>query len=156
MKTFKQLRESHEGKFEADNGDAWWIVGAIINDKDEVVTELYDFDEETWNSLSEEEKSWFDDINEEEYEIVEGDLDERFKGMTKTQTRLRQLNRDKSKHKNRADKLRARIKYKKGGNRIKRKKYIKLRQRRDGSKIKSKFKARGGVKGISHSKFTKK
>jgi hypothetical protein len=133
--------------------------------------ETWEFTEEEWNKLTEEEQAEMEEASNggavwsigdaESDDEVDGiyededDLEEirKYKARNTMQRRKTQLTKDRGKFKNRQKKLKAKIERKKGGNKVRR---IKLRKkwiRRNKAKIKNAQRVYGGkVK----SKYTKK
>ena len=116
---------------------------------------IVEWSEEEWYKLSIAERA---ELEAEaidgwaKWQIEEEDLDE-FKARNTQQRRQTQLNKDRQKHSNRQDKLKAKIDRKKGGNKVRRLKVRKKWQKINKSKIKNAQRVYGGK---VHSKFTKK
>lgn len=153
------IAERAELEAEAITGWAMWHIGPLDKDND---GELDPDDEEmTGRFIAYEGASaiseYIDTINEddldEETELTEDEWLERYKPRNTQQRRKTQKNKDRMKFKGRAQKLKAKIDRKKGGNKVKRIKLRKKWMRKNKSKIKNAQKVYGGK---VRSKYTKK
>ena len=153
------IAERAELEAEAITGWAMWHIGPLDKDND---GELDPDDEEmTGRFIAYEGASaiseYIDTINEddldEETELTEDERLERYKPRNTQQRRKTQKNKDRMKFKGRAQKLKAKIDRKKGGNKVKRIKLRKKWMRKNKSKIKNAQKVYGGK---VRSKYTKK
>jgi hypothetical protein len=153
------IAERAELEAEAITGWAMWHIGPLDKDND---GELDPDDEEmTGRFIAYEGASaiseYIDTINEddldEETELTEDEWLERYKPRNTQQRRKTQKNKDRMKFKGRAQKLKAKINRKKGGNKVKRIKLRKKWMRKNKSKIKNAQKVYGGK---VRSKYTKK
>lgn len=153
------IAERAELEAEAITGWAMWHIGPLDKDND---GELDPDDEDmTGRFIAYEGASaiseYIDTINEddldEETELTEDEWLERYKPRNTQQRRKTQKNKDRMKFKGRAQKLKAKINRKKGGNKVKRIKLRKKWMRKNKSKIKNAQKVYGGK---VRSKYTKK
>jgi hypothetical protein len=151
------IAERAELEAEAVTGWAMWHIGPI--DKDDA--EDPEGDEDSGRFVAHEGaeaiSAYLDTLNEddldEETTLTEDEWLERYKPRNTQQRRKTQKNKDRMKFKGRAQKLKAKIDRKKGGNKVKRIKLRKKWMRKNKSKIKNAQKVYGGkVK----SKYTKK
>ena len=127
----------------------------LIEEITEEEFETYEFTEEEWDKLSEEDRAEFEECSEGGAVWHEEDLDEnakRYQAQNTNKRRLTQRKKDLNKFKDRSDKRAAKIDCKKAGNRVKRIKLRKKWTKKNKVKIRNANKVFGGkVK----SKFTK-